>query len=104
MTCTYATEENEQIGRWFLKTFPDFQAVDIPHLAPYRSGFCDWPCYRLWPQMGLGAGAFTSLFQRRPVPGDSPTNLDMDFIMASSFEIYGSTSKTTAATEREPPP
>ncbi|MDX2240802.1 MAG: RsmB/NOP family class I SAM-dependent RNA methyltransferase [Leptolyngbyaceae cyanobacterium bins.302] len=63
MTCTYSPEENEQVVDWFLKRFPQFQAILIPHLQEYQSHLTQVPCYRLFPQSDLGAGAFTILFQ-----------------------------------------
>ncbi|MBW4472081.1 MAG: RsmB/NOP family class I SAM-dependent RNA methyltransferase [Stenomitos rutilans HA7619-LM2] len=63
MTCAYSLEENEQVAAWFLRQFPQFQAVKVPHLSLYQSHLTDFPCYRMFPQQGLGAGAFTVLFQ-----------------------------------------
>lgn len=63
MTCTYSLEENEQVCEWFLKKFPQFQLVEIADLSDHRSHLTDRPCYRLFPQHRLGAGAFTVLFQ-----------------------------------------
>jgi 16S rRNA C967 or C1407 C5-methylase (RsmB/RsmF family) len=63
MTCAYSIEENEQVSEWLLKQFPQFQPLEIPHLAEYRSPLTNLPCYRMFPQSGLGAGAFTILFQ-----------------------------------------
>jgi 16S rRNA C967 or C1407 C5-methylase (RsmB/RsmF family) len=63
MTCTFSLEENEQIGQWFLRKFPQFKACSVEHLKPYQSHLSDLPCYRIWPQSHLGAGAFTMLFQ-----------------------------------------
>jgi len=63
MTCAYSVEENEQVGTWFLRRFPQFNVCTVPHLAPYQSHLSDLPCYRMWPQQRLGAGAFTMLFQ-----------------------------------------
>jgi 16S rRNA C967 or C1407 C5-methylase (RsmB/RsmF family) len=65
MTCTYSLEENEQICNWLLKKYPYFQPVSVPHLLDYQSHLSDLPCYRLWPHQGLGAGAFTALFQNQ---------------------------------------
>ncbi|MDJ1171321.1 RsmB/NOP family class I SAM-dependent RNA methyltransferase [Roseofilum sp. BLCC_M154] len=65
MTCTYSLEENEQICNWLLKKYPHFQPVSVPHLLDYQSHLSDLPCYRLWPYQGLGAGAFTALFQNQ---------------------------------------
>lgn len=62
MTCTFSPEENEQVCDWFLEKFPQFQPIAVPALAAYQSPLADWPCYRLWPQSGLGAGSFTALF------------------------------------------
>ncbi|BAT54438.1 hypothetical protein NOS3756_34070 [Nostoc sp. NIES-3756] len=63
MTCTYSPEENEQVCEWFLSRFPRFQAIKINHLEEYQSHLTTIPCYRLFPQHRLGAGAFTVLFQ-----------------------------------------
>jgi 16S rRNA C967 or C1407 C5-methylase (RsmB/RsmF family) len=63
MTCTYSAEENERVVEWLLDRFPDFQAVPVDRLAKYQSHLTDTPCYRLFPQSRLGAGAFSALFQ-----------------------------------------
>lgn len=63
MTCTYSTEENEKICEWLLERFPQFKPVPIPYLAGFQSHLTTMPCYRMWPQDGLGAGTFTALFQ-----------------------------------------
>ncbi len=63
MTCTYSPEENEEVCEWLLKKFPQFQAVEISHLKEYQSHLATIPCYRMFPQDGLGAGAFTVLFK-----------------------------------------
>ncbi len=63
MTCTYSPEENEEVGEWFLTKFPQFVPVIIPDLINYQSHLSAIPCYRMWPQAGMGAGAFTVLFQ-----------------------------------------
>lgn len=63
MTCTYSTEENEQVCEWLLKKFPQFQPLEVPHLSAYQSHLSNIPCYRIWPQDRLGAGAFTALFK-----------------------------------------
>jgi 16S rRNA C967 or C1407 C5-methylase (RsmB/RsmF family) len=76
MTCAYSPEENEQVSEWFLQRFPHFQPVSIPHLVDYQSHLTQMPCYRMFPPDGLGAGAFTILFQnvaegdRQPLPPD----------------------------------
>lgn len=63
MTCAYSLEENEQVAEWFLERFPQFEAVTVPHLAEYQSHLTELPCYRMFPQSGLGAGAFSILFR-----------------------------------------
>ena len=63
MTCTFSPEENEKVCQWFVKKFPQFEPVRAPHLSQFQSHLSDHPCYRLWPQSGLGAGAFTALFR-----------------------------------------
>ncbi|ARV61665.1 Fmu (Sun) domain-containing protein [Nostocales cyanobacterium HT-58-2] len=63
MTCTYSPEENEEVCEWFLKKFPQFQAVKISYLQSYQSHLTSVPCYRMFPQDRLGAGAFTVLFK-----------------------------------------
>jgi 16S rRNA C967 or C1407 C5-methylase (RsmB/RsmF family) len=77
MTCTYSPEENEQVCEWFLSRFPQFQAVSITHLQPYQSHLTQIPCYRLFPQDRLGAGAFTVLFQNTEEGGAKEIDLDV---------------------------
>lgn len=63
MTCTYSTEENEQVIEWLLEKFPQFEPVEVPQLAQYRSHLTDKFCYRIFPQHRLGAGSFTALLR-----------------------------------------
>lgn len=63
MTCAYSPEENEAVSDWLLEKFPHFQPVAVPHLTDYQSHLTDTPCYRMFPQQGLGAGAFTILMK-----------------------------------------
>jgi 16S rRNA C967 or C1407 C5-methylase (RsmB/RsmF family) len=76
MTCTYSIAENESVCEWFLKKFSTFAPIEISELDAYRSHLTTIPCYRMFPQSSLGAGAFTVLFQRqdqgvvKPMPGD----------------------------------
>jgi 16S rRNA C967 or C1407 C5-methylase (RsmB/RsmF family) len=72
MTCTYSLEENEQVIEWLLHRFPQFQPVSVAHLGKYRSHLTDIPCYRLFPQSGLGAGAFTALLQNTEMGSAQP--------------------------------
>ncbi|MEC4818044.1 MAG: RsmB/NOP family class I SAM-dependent RNA methyltransferase [Scytonema sp. PMC 1069.18] len=67
MTCTYSPEENEQVCEWLLERFPHFQAVEVHHLQSYQSHLTNLPCYRMFPQDGLGAGAFAILLKNTEV-------------------------------------
>lgn len=67
MTCTYSPEENEETIAWLLTRFPQFQPIVVPALQPFQSHLTTLPCYRMMPQDGLGAGAFTCLLQHLPV-------------------------------------
>jgi 16S rRNA C967 or C1407 C5-methylase (RsmB/RsmF family) len=62
ITCTYAEKENEGNVSWFLKRFHAFQSVPVPLLTAHQSHLTESPCYRLWPQDGVGAGSFAALF------------------------------------------
>jgi 16S rRNA C967 or C1407 C5-methylase (RsmB/RsmF family) len=63
MTCTYSPQENEGVIDWFLRKFPAFKPIFMPHLVDYQSHLTSLPAYRLFPHFGLGAGAFTCLLQ-----------------------------------------
>jgi 16S rRNA C967 or C1407 C5-methylase (RsmB/RsmF family) len=63
MTCTYARKENENNLLWMLKTHPEFHSQAVADLGGFQSRLTDVPCYRLWPQDGIGAGAFVALLQ-----------------------------------------
>jgi 16S rRNA C967 or C1407 C5-methylase (RsmB/RsmF family) len=85
MTCTFSPEENEQVGEWLLNKFPHFEAVEVPHLQEYQSHLGEFPCYRLWPQSGLGAGGFTALFRNRE---DASGIVDYEFLQTHGLELY----------------
>ncbi|MBU6229512.1 MAG: RsmB/NOP family class I SAM-dependent RNA methyltransferase [Cyanobacteria bacterium REEB459] len=86
MTCTFSPEENEAIASWLLKTFPQFEAVEVTDLQAHTSHLAEFPCYRLWPQSGWGAGGFTALLRNRS-PGQRA--LVTDFIDRQGMKIYG---------------
>jgi len=65
MTCTYSMEENEAVMDWFLERFPGFSPMPVPALDSYQSHLTEKPCYRMFPQYGLGAGSFTVIFQNQ---------------------------------------
>ncbi|MDM9584757.1 RsmB/NOP family class I SAM-dependent RNA methyltransferase [Nostoc sp. GT001] len=88
MTCTYSPEENEQVCEWFVERFPQFEAIKISNLAKYQSHLTTMPCYRIFPQDRLGAGAFTVLFKNTNEDENEPK--EIDFNTTSSLYIYQS--------------
>ncbi|PHK09514.1 RsmB/NOP family class I SAM-dependent RNA methyltransferase, partial [Nostoc linckia] len=91
ITCTYSPEENEQVCEWLLERFPDFQAVEVSHLTKYQSHLTTIPCYRMFPQDGLGAGAFTVLFKNTNENQNQKINLDA----ISALYIYQNIQKSS---------
>jgi 16S rRNA C967 or C1407 C5-methylase (RsmB/RsmF family) len=88
-TCTYAVEENERVGEWLWKQFPNLQPCTVPALAEYQSHLASYPCYRLWPQSGLGAGAITLLLQHTETAVSSPgSELNPDLATDSCQEQF----------------
>ncbi|WP_299484959.1 RsmB/NOP family class I SAM-dependent RNA methyltransferase [Acaryochloris sp. IP29b_bin.137] len=76
MTCAFSKAENESVCAWLTRRFPQFVPQAVPLLKDFQSHLTDMPCYRMWPQSRLGAGAFTAIFQsgqdrlsRHPDPG-----------------------------------
>ena len=65
-TCTYDPDENEKVMGYILKRVPGWRAVEVASLEPFRSALADFPCYRLLPAHGFGAGGFCCLLQRLP--------------------------------------
>lgn len=86
MTCTYSIEENEEVCQWLMKKFPHFQAIEVEHLRDYRSHLTTFPCYRIWPQDGLGAGAFAALFKN--TEQGEQNQLDLDALESSSVTHF----------------
>lgn len=80
MTCAYSFEENEQVSEWFLERFPHFKPLIIPHLKDYQSHLTNMPCYRIFPQTRLGAGAFTILFQNTAQNRSEKMQIPQDFL------------------------
>lgn len=66
-TCTFAPRENEGVIGKFLAKAPDFEAVEVPHLAAWRSptALSEFPGYRFYPHRLPGAGGFAVLLRRR---------------------------------------
>ena len=63
-TCTYDPDENEKVMGYILKRVPGWRAVEVPSLTPFRSALADFPCYRLLPAHGCGAGGFCCLLKK----------------------------------------
>lgn len=63
-TCTYDPDENEKVMAYILKRVPGWQAVEVPLLADFRSSLVDFPCYRMLPHHGCGAGGFCCLLRK----------------------------------------
>jgi len=95
-TCTYAPEENEQVCQWLLKRFSNFQAVPVNALSSHQSTLAEFACYRLFPQSGLGAGAFAALFQKLDAPSDPQSPLAQDFLARNQFVLYPSSSPSVS--------
>lgn len=70
-TCTFSERENERVVSRVLERRPDLCPRPVAHLAPWQSSLANFPAYRLYPQDGLGAGAFTCLL-RRDLSGTKP--------------------------------
>lgn len=64
-TCTFSQDENEDVAAWLMAKFPQWAPQPVPALAAYQSQLAAFPCYRLWPHQGEGAGAFTILWQHQ---------------------------------------
>ncbi|MEH2073001.1 MAG: RsmB/NOP family class I SAM-dependent RNA methyltransferase [Nostoc sp.] len=93
MTCTYSPEENEQVCEWFLERFPHFKAIEISNLSKYQSHLTTMPCYRMFPQDRLGAGAFTVMFKNTNEDEDEHKKVDLNTI--SSLYIYQNLEKSS---------
>lgn len=79
-TCTYAPEENEKTVAWLLKRRTDMQAVNVPALASFQVPGMDFPCYRLLPMVGFGAGGFTCLLERTGMVPESLPELPEELL------------------------
>jgi len=72
MTCAFSEAENERVCIWFTKRFPEFIPQQVSPLQAFQSHLTDMPCYRMWPQAGLGAGAFTMLLKNTQRSNETP--------------------------------
>lgn len=76
MTCTFNRKENERVIEWAMRQFEGVEAVEAPAMAVFRSHLADVPCYRLFPQQGLGAGMFSALLRKPGSPIELPALSD----------------------------
>jgi 16S rRNA C967 or C1407 C5-methylase (RsmB/RsmF family) len=97
-TCTFSREENEDNVMWLLKNFPEFSAVSVPVLEPYRSHLSDAPTYRLLPHLGKGAGAFCALLQRAAQEG----RYDRESAQSVTTQLRASWRSPTLFVSRDP--
>lgn len=72
ITCTFSPRENEGVLQWFLRRRADFRPLEVPALRAFSSRLADFPCHRLLPQQGHGAGGFCALLQNQAEPGPAP--------------------------------
>lgn len=103
MTCTFSPDENEEIVEWFLRKFPDFTACENSLLAASRSCLTEYPCYRLWPQHGVGAGSFAALFRRSEEAPCEPLRRDLVPVSWSNPESLREDSDRQRRQRREKP-
>lgn len=76
-TCTFSRKENEKVIEWLVGQAPLFEPVTVPFLEEFRSKHSALPCYRLFPQQGLGAGAFTCLLRHRGEPPEHRSAIEV---------------------------
>lgn len=77
MTCAFSEAENERVCTWFTRKFSHFVPQKVSSLQDFQSHMTDMPCYRMWPQFRLGAGAFTILLKNTQMGERLPLDRDM---------------------------
>jgi 16S rRNA C967 or C1407 C5-methylase (RsmB/RsmF family) len=93
ITCTYARKENENNAIWLMKHCPHLRPLPVPRLAEFPSHLADFPCYRLWPQQQIGAGAFAVIFRNEETGPRRSFPLDqLRPVWRSAVPRYGSDS------------
>lgn len=74
-TCTFASEENEEVAVQFLNEFPEFRVESLPELDAWKSDRSPGG-YRLWPHRDRCAGGYAIKFRRKgQVGSESATSL-----------------------------
>lgn len=88
-TCTYSPGENEQVGTWLMQRFPAFAPVAVPPLQGFQSPLTTMPCYRLWPQSALGAGAFALLLRHggQAEETEGPRVMNQEFLARYRYQL-----------------
>lgn len=61
-TCTFSKEENEETIKWLMDRF-DVEPVNVERLNGLQSPHATFPCCRVYPHRGLGAGGFSCLLR-----------------------------------------
>lgn len=87
-TCTFSVEENEDIIKWFLKEYPDFELVDVNE--PFGRPGIDGIGVRIYPIDG-GEGHFAAKLRRK---GENPNRAGAyiynkeDAVIKQAKELY----------------
>jgi hypothetical protein len=89
MTCTYAIEENEGATQWLLDRFPHLEPQPVPALEPWRSTHAAFPCYRMFPQEGLGAGSFVVLLRDGRNGPTNPESVNPESANSGRSSLFG---------------
>lgn len=101
MTCTYSPEENEDVIRWLRRKMPEFVPVALPHMTDMQSHLADFPCIRVWPHKGPGAGGFSCLLQRQ---GGDEYELNREWLEARKLGPKGGESLGVESVDTEDEP
>lgn len=109
-TCTFSEKENERVLHWALREHDFLEAVEVPALKEFQSEYTELPCYRLFPQSGLGAGAFVALIRNKnEAPAELP-ELDLPTYWSygqpiatkKALDIEGGSEQPDESTETAP--
>lgn len=84
-TCTFNPEENEKMIDYFLKSYTDFELVDISLMDGWEKGRTDWAggnhelskTVRLWPYKLRGEGHFVALLRKKGVSQPTVINIPL---------------------------
>ncbi len=84
-TCTFATEEDEEMIRFLLDNCPDMELLEIPYREGFAPGLAEFGedmtrCVRLWPHKTGGEGHFQALLRKK---GEAAERVDSLVSVAS---------------------